>query len=52
MATFRDLLSAAKSQITEVTPAEAEAQIAAGETLPLSVRLFDAAGRCTFMPSQ
>ena len=38
MATFRDLLSAAKAQITEVTPAEAETQIAAGGTVVLDVR--------------
>ncbi len=38
MATFRDLLSAAKAQITEVTPAEAETQIAGGGTVVLDVR--------------
>ena len=38
MATFRDLLASAKSQITEVTPAEAEAQIGAGGTVVLDVR--------------
>ncbi len=38
MATFRDLLSAAKAQITEVTPAEAADQIAAGGTVVLDVR--------------
>jgi sulfur-carrier protein adenylyltransferase/sulfurtransferase len=38
MATFRDLLSAAKSQITEVDPATAEAQIASGEVAILDVR--------------
>ena len=38
MATFRDLLSAAKAEITEVTPAEAETQITAGGTVVLDVR--------------
>src|SRR4051794_20420005 len=38
MATFRDLLSAAKSQITEVTPAEAEQRIGAGGVVVLDVR--------------
>lgn len=38
MATFRDLLSAAKSEITEVTPAEAETQITTGGTVVLDVR--------------
>jgi sulfur-carrier protein adenylyltransferase/sulfurtransferase len=38
MATFRDLLAAAKSQITEVDPATAEAQMAAGEVAILDVR--------------
>ncbi|MEZ5218596.1 MAG: molybdopterin-synthase adenylyltransferase MoeB [Ilumatobacteraceae bacterium] len=33
MATFRDLLNAAKAEITEVDPAEAEARIAAGGNL-------------------
>jgi sulfur-carrier protein adenylyltransferase/sulfurtransferase len=38
MATFRDLLNAAKAEITEVTPAEAEARIAAGPVVVLDVR--------------
>jgi sulfur-carrier protein adenylyltransferase/sulfurtransferase len=38
MATFRDLLSAAKSQITEVDPATAEVQIALGGAAILDVR--------------
>ena len=38
MATFRDLLNAAKAEITEVSPADAEAQIAAGGAVVLDVR--------------
>lgn len=38
MATFRDLLASAKSQISEVTPAEAETQIASGGSVVLDVR--------------
>ena len=38
MASFRDLLSQAKSQITEVTPEDAEKRIAAGNVLVLDVR--------------
>jgi molybdopterin/thiamine biosynthesis adenylyltransferase/rhodanese-related sulfurtransferase len=38
MASFRDLLSQAKSQITEVTPEDAEKRIAAGDVLVLDVR--------------
>jgi sulfur-carrier protein adenylyltransferase/sulfurtransferase len=38
MATFRDLLAAAKSEITEVDPATAETQIAAGGVVILDVR--------------
>lgn len=38
MATFRDLLSQAKSQITEIEPAEAEDRIKAGGVLVLDVR--------------
>ena len=38
MATFRDLLASAKSQITEVTPAEAEERIARGGVVVLDVR--------------
>ena len=38
MATFRDLLSQAKSQITEIEPAEAETIINGGEALVLDVR--------------
>ena len=38
MATFRDLLAAAKSQITEIEPAEAEKIIGGGDVLVLDVR--------------
>ncbi|MFM8794534.1 MAG: rhodanese-like domain-containing protein, partial [Acidimicrobiales bacterium] len=38
MASFRDLLAQAKGQITEITPADAEARIAAGNVLVLDVR--------------
>ncbi|MEY4371785.1 MAG: putative molybdopterin synthase sulfurylase MoeB [Actinomycetota bacterium] len=38
MATFRDLLNAAKAEITEVSPADAEARIAAGGAVVLDVR--------------
>jgi molybdopterin/thiamine biosynthesis adenylyltransferase/rhodanese-related sulfurtransferase len=38
MATFRDLLSQAKSQITEIEPAEAQERINAGGVLVLDVR--------------
>ena len=38
MATFRDLLSKAKSEITEIEPAEAQARIEAGGVLVLDVR--------------
>ncbi|MFN5651332.1 MAG: molybdopterin-synthase adenylyltransferase MoeB [Actinomycetes bacterium] len=38
MASFRDLLSQAKSQITEITPEDAEKRIAGGDVLVLDVR--------------
>ena len=38
MASFRDLLSQAKSLITEITPEDAEKRISAGEVLVLDVR--------------
>ena len=38
MASFRDLLSQAKSQITEITPEDAEKRISAGNVLVLDVR--------------
>ncbi|MFM9132320.1 MAG: ThiF family adenylyltransferase, partial [Actinomycetota bacterium] len=38
MASFRDLLSQAKSQITEITPEDAETRIAGGDVLVLDVR--------------
>ncbi|MFM8553200.1 MAG: molybdopterin-synthase adenylyltransferase MoeB [Acidimicrobiales bacterium] len=38
MASFRDLLAQAKGQITEITPADAEARIAAANVLVLDVR--------------
>jgi molybdopterin/thiamine biosynthesis adenylyltransferase/rhodanese-related sulfurtransferase len=38
MATFRDLLSQAKSQITEIEPAEAQSRIEGGGVLVLDVR--------------
>ncbi len=38
MATFRDLLAAAKSEITEVSPADAETRIGAGAVVVLDVR--------------
>ena len=38
MASFRDLLSQAKSQITEITPEDAEKRISAGDVLVLDVR--------------
>ena len=41
MATFRDLLTAAKSEITEVSPAEAQARIDAGGVVVLDVREAD-----------
>ena len=38
MASFRDLLSQAKSQITEITPEDAEKRISTGDVLVLDVR--------------